>query len=539
MEGNRKAVLLLILLCASHFSWAQVNRYMVFFKDKQGSSYSVSEPSHFLSPKAITRRINQGIDITEQDLPVNVNYVTGVQQTGANVFFRSKWFNGVLIQCDASLINTVLDLPYVETVEFVAPAPQLTHQGRKRLKQKKNNITLGAQTINQLNLIGIPEMHQAGNKGEGITIAVFDAGFPGVNTTAPFAHLITQERITATYDFVYNTTNVYQYDSHGTQVLSVIAADVPDVFTGGAPEASFQLYVTEDDPTEFRIEEYNWVFAAERADSAGVDIINSSLGYYDFDDANMNYTKAQMDGKTAVISRAAQWAADRGILVICSAGNEGNIPSWRIITAPADAADVLAVAGVNADGIRSSSSSIGPSADGRIKPDVAAMGVSVRVVNPNGSFGSATGTSLSAPLMTALAAGVWQQYPELTNKQVMQLIKVSASQAHNPDNFLGYGIPNFKAIVNYKEQIAQEKTFEVFPNPTTDSVIISPIDPDSISSCTVELISSLGQLLTKQHVNFNWTNRNYKTDLSSLAAGLYYIRVVHNNKRYIFRVVRQ
>ncbi|MBT1703472.1 S8 family serine peptidase [Chryseosolibacter indicus] len=540
MVGNRKALLGLILLLITEVGWAQINRYMVFFKDKNGSPFSTTNPDQFLSQKAITRRIKQGVTITEQDLPVNSNYISGVQQAGAEVFFKSKWFNAVLVQCDASLTSTLFQLPYVSNVEFVAPQAQLISRGRKKFSLRKNNTPNGgAQTAAQLNLIGIPEMHQMGKKGEGMVIAVFDAGFPGVNNTAPFSHLFEKGKINAGFDFVYNTTDVFRYDAHGTEVLSVIAADVPDAFTGGAPEATFQLYVTEDDPTEYRIEEYNWAFAAEHADSSGVDIINSSLGYYDFDIPSMNYTKAQMDGKTAVITKAAQWASDRGMLVVCSAGNEGNIASWRIITAPADAEGVLAVASVNAEGVRSSSSSIGPAADGRVKPDVAAMGVGVRVINERGSLSSVSGTSLSAPLITALVAGVWQTYPDLTSKEIMQLIKETASQAKNPDNFLGYGIPNYKAIVNFKDQFVQERTFEVFPNPTNDTIVISPIDPDSITTCQVELISALGQIIAKEQINFSWLNRNYKADLSSLSAGLYYVRILYADRRYIFRVVKE
>jgi serine protease AprX len=541
MEFDKKFCLVLLLLAVAFASEAQVNRYMVFFKDKSGTAFSVSRPSDFLSAKAITRRIQQGIEVTEADLPVNSNYVDGVKSTGASVFFRSKWFNGLLVQCDQSLIPSIQALSFVDRVEYVAPKPKLLNPGRKKFNLKRKEGPVEMQTANQLTLIGINSMHQAGHYGEGMTIAMLDAGFPGVDTTDAFSKLREENRIdlSASHDFIANSGNVFQYDEHGTEVLSTITAEIPDAFTGGAPRATFQLYVTEDGSSEYRIEEYNWAFAAERADSAGADIINSSLGYYDFDDTSMNYTKAQMDGKTTVVTKAAQWAADRGIVVVCSAGNEGNITSWRIITAPADAKDVIAVASVDFSGVRSSSSSIGPAADGRIKPDLAAMGVGTKIIKGTGALSSASGTSLAAPLITALVAGVWERYPELTNKEVIDVLRKTASLANAPNNLIGYGIPNFKSVVNYQEQVQQEKIFEVYPNPVTDTVVVSPIHPDTVSSCFVELVNPLGQVISSKNVDFSWYNRNFQSNLTGLSPGVYFIRVLQNDKKYVFKVVKQ
>lgn len=526
---------------------SQVNRYMVFFKDKIGTPFSISQPDQFLSQRAITRRLEQNIDITEKDLPVNPQYVEAVSQTGAQVYFTSRWFNGVLMQCAASLVDDVEALPSVDHVEYVAPGSKLIPSGRKRFNLNKRQAQSQV-TEAQLSMLGINYAHQIDRRGEGMIIAILDAGFSGVNTVEPFSKLFEEGRVDqdVSYDFVYNTTNVYQYDDHGTEVFSVIAAEVPDAFTGGAPNATFQLYVTEDGSSENRIEEYNWTFAAERADSAGADIINSSLGYYDFDNADMNYTKAQMDGKTAVSTKAAQWAAERGMVVVVSAGNEGNI-AWKIIAAPADARDVIAVANVDAQGNRNLSSSTGPSADGRIKPDLAALGTGVKTIKPNGAIGSATGTSLAAPLMTSLVAVLWQHYPELTSLEVIELLKHSASKASAPDNFIGYGIPNFQAAVNYHEHqgLEQEEPFAVFPNPVSVSdtnasaqVTLRPKDPATAQSCYVELITSVGKTIAAQNVTFDWLNRVYTTDLTSLSPGIYFIRVTHENKKYVFKIVR-
>jgi len=470
---------------------------------------------------------------------VNENYVQGVRGVGANTFFTTKWFNGVLVQCDASLIPAIQNLQYVERVEFVAPNERLTGS-RRRTELKTKDLKTASSTQVQLHMIGLDEMHATGNRGENIVIAIFDGGFQGVNSGAPFQHIFNENRVNleVSTDFVTNSDNVFQFDEHGTEVFSVVAAYQDGFFTGGSYEANYQLYVTEDVVGEYRVEEYNWLFAAERADSAGVDVVNSSLGYYDFDQSSMNYPKSAMDGKTTVVSKAAQMLADRGVIVVCSAGNEGGL-SWQLITAPADAEDVLAVANVNSSGVRVGSSSIGPASDGRIKTDVAALGLITSVIKPNGALGTASGTSLAAPLITSLAAGVWQRYPELTNVEVIDAIRKSASQASNPDNLIGYGIPNFKAVVNYVEQSHQENVFDVYPNPIThDSVTIRPFDPIQVGSCKVEVISSQGQKIYEASVSFSWENRTYTSSVTNLSAGIYFMRIWWGDKHYTFKVVK-
>lgn len=539
MAWNRAILTMLasaFLLTAS----AQVNRYMIFFKDKTGAPYSVNTPLAYLSQRAIDRRTQQGLSVTEQDFPVNKNYVQALQDAGAETYFPTRWMNGVLVQCDNTLVPTLQGLAFVDHVELVAPNTKLTKSGRRNVTYAVMAGEAATKTQAQLQMIGLDDMQAAGYKGQTKVIGVFDGGFPGVNTSAPFQHLIKDHQIdlAASHDFIANSNNVFQYSEHGTEVFSIIAANQEGVFTGGSYEATYQLYVTEDTGSEYRIEEYNWLFAAERADSAGVDIVNSSLGYFDFDDASMNYTKGAMDGKTTVISQAAQWLANRGVVVVSSAGNEGG-KAWQIVTAPADAIDVLATGAVSMGGIRYGSSSIGPSADGRIKPDVAAMGVSNSIIRPDGSGGNATGTSVAAPLITSLAAGVWQRYPELTAKEVMNAIRKSASQASNPDNLLGYGIPNFKAVVNYVEQQTQENTFEVYPNPITgDSLTIRPFNPNDVATCQLEIISSQGHVVMRGEIAFSWLARTYMADLSQVASGLYFLRLTWGDRRFVYKLIK-
>lgn len=540
MKDSVQLFSIIFCILTSTIATAQVNRYMVFFKDKNGTPFTINQPGQFLSEKAIERRVKQAIVVTEQDLPVNPAYAQSVSVSGGKVFFASRWMNGVLIQTDVANVPSIQALPFVSHVEFVAPQQRLIENGRKKggLFRKKSNHA-GIRTQTQLQMLGIPEMHADGFKGEGMTIALFDGGFTGVNTTAPFQEVFSEGRYddVVSHDFVRNTDNVFQYDDHGTQVFSIIAASVADEFTGGAPEANFQLYVTEDASSEYRIEEYNWLFAAERADSAGVDIISSSLGYYDFDLTSMNYSKDQMDGKTAIVTQAAQLAAERGIIVVASAGNEGNIPSWKIITAPADAIDVVAVANVNAQGNASSSSSRGPSADGRIKPDLAALGSGVTVVQDNGAIGTASGTSLAAPLITSLVAGVWQKFPDFSAKEIVAALKKTATRSGNPDNNVGYGIPSYVSVSSYLDR-ENDEVFGVYPNPAFDSLTISPGNPDEVPSARIELISRLGQVLASDDVTFSWINNVHRADISNLSAGIYFVRVITPEKKYVYRIIK-
>lgn len=540
MAGNRHIALLFMFLFTFLEAAAQVNRYVVFFTNKQGTPYDTGNPSQFLSSRAIDRREAQGISVTDQDLPVTPAYIGGVASAGARPFFSTRWLNAVLVECESSLVPSLSALPYVESVQLVAPGSRLITGGRKRQLSGNQTHVRGTRTEAQLKQIGLDAMQDAGYRGENVLIALFDGGFAGVDQAAPFHHIFQEGRLDtdACVDFVANSNNVFQYDDHGTAVFSVIAGYDEGNFVGGSYEATYQLYVTEDVSSEYRIEEFNWLFAAERADSAGVDVISSSLGYYDFDDESMNYTKSQLDGATAVVTRAAQWAAERGIVVVCSAGNEGS-NAWQKITAPADARDVLAVANVTSTGQRSPSSSQGPSADGRIKPDVAAMGVGTAIIRSDGSAGNLNGTSLAAPLVTSLAAGVWQRYPHLTSKSVIEAIRNSASQAATPDSLTGFGIPNFRAVVNYIESHPQSEAFAVFPNPVSaDTLIVRPADPTAVSACRIELLGADGKVLTTNEVSFSWLDREYKADLASFRAGFYFVRVVWQERRYIYRIVK-
>lgn len=536
-----KIKLSIYLLLTAGVVQAQVNRYMVFFTDKTGTPHTISNPSTYLSATAIERREAQHIIIAESDLPVTPVYVQGVQNTGVTVVHKTKWMNGILVECTSSDLPDIAALPFVSSIELVAPGTVPAPGGRKKSHKMRTASTESVATADQLSMLGLDEMHADGFRGEGIILAVFDGGFQGANVTIPFQHVFNESRFntSVSYDFVSDNSDVFVYDSHGTQVWSVIGAYQDGTFIGGAYKSEFQLFITEDVDSEYRIEEYNWLFAAERADSAGVDIINTSLGYNTFDDAQMDYAKADMDGNTAVITRAAQLAASKGIFLVNSAGNSGNDPSWQIITSPADGEGVLAVGNVNGAGMRSTSSSIGPSADGRIKPDVMALGSGTTVIKANGSVGTGNGTSFSSPLAASLVAGLWQKYPDLTNLELLEAIRNSASQAISPDNFSGYGIPHYRAVSNFLDQQNQQNIVEVFPNPVTDIITIRPRSPEEVGFTDLQLINAQGQIIDQRSVSYNWLDNEYTANLSAVSAGIYFLKVLVGTRFYLYKVVKQ
>ena len=424
------------------------NRYLVYFKDKAGTSYSTASPQQYLSARAIARRQRQHIAVSERDFPPNASYIQSIKNLGATVLYKTRWLNGVLVETNSTTLSQILALPFVKGIEGNGDI----RNARVSAENRSNNKTdkWGTTTAegygfseNQVKMLCADSMHSAGYRGEGMLIGVLDGGFQNANLHPSLQPLFNENRVLSTFDFVDNETDVYDDHSHGTNVLSCMASYMPDTLIGTAYKASYVLLRTEDDATETKIEEAYWVFGAEYADSLGVDVINSSLGYSEFDNPAQNYTYSQMNGDVALSTRGADLAAQAGILVVVSAGNSGNSP-WQYITAPADGDSVLAVGAVNPAGIRTSFSSIGPSADGRVKPDVAAQGSFVVVATPSGSYAYSQGTSFAAPLLAGMAAGFWQAHPNLTNVQVMNYLKQSGTQAQSPDYLLGYGIPNFK-----------------------------------------------------------------------------------------------
>lgn len=514
---------------------AQANRYFVTFKDKANAIYSVGNPQQFLSQKSIDRRARESFATTEEDFPVNQGYVQQVKATGAEVYFMSRWFNGVLIQTTPSIATTVGNLSCVRSVELVAPGARLSG-GRTKANQKLDQASgVASDPLNQRQnaMIGLDKMHMAGFYGEGVDVAVFDSGFNGVDTLAAFKPLYKDGRVKSVFNFVQNSTNVYAGFPHGTWVLSIMAGNVLDKYQGGVPNANYFLYQTEDASSEYRVEEYNWLFAAEKADSAGVDVVNSSLGYSEFDDPAMNYNYADLNGNTTVVARAARKLIDRGVVVVNAAGNEGG-GSWRFIDSPADVDGIIAVGGVDAAKTRVAFSSIGPSVDGRIKPDVSAQASGCFIINEDGGVFTGSGTSFASPLIACLVTGLRQALPNASVLEIYSRVINSATQAARPDNLLGYGIPQFgpaKDLTNFADPL------DVFPNPTSGQlkIIFKSAQGEEVEATLFDIA---GREVMEWMVAVTWADNPLEIDLTSLSPGVYLLRVQVRGILKSLRIVR-
>jgi hypothetical protein len=522
-----KTSFLFVIVLWAQLSMAQDGRYAIFFKDKDATTFTIESPLAYLSQKSVDRRVKNGVAISTEDFPVNKSYVDQVKSLGADILYTSRWMNAAITQLDDGELSDILLLPFVSTYEYIGPNAEVSGGGRLRKVKDKKDSNLGIVNQVQLSMLGLDDMHEENVYGQGVTIAVFDSGFPGVDKAAAFKALFDEGRVTYTKDIIGNTGNVFQYDGHGTEVLSIMAANQAGSFLGGAPKANYQLYVTEEVSTEFRIEEYNWLVAAEKADSAGVDIINSSLGYNLFDDVTMDYTKAQLDGNTALVSKAANLAISKGIFVVVSAGNDGN-SSWSLVNPPADVDGVLAVGSITSTGNLSGFSSVGPTADDRIKPDVVALGSGVSVIKSNGTTGFTSGTSAATPLITSLVAGLIQTFPELTVSALYDLVVASGSMSDNPDNQKGYGVPNYseaKIIQLGEEPTEHTSSVYLFPNPSFGNTVKLEMDVPIGQKATIHIYNLQGQLMLKSEGEISYSNNPVELDVSGIGSGLYLVKV--------------
>lgn len=431
----------------------QINYYIfpVYFKDKANSTFSIDKPEQFLSKKAIDRRLKYNIAINQQDLPVNYQYLKILQDSfNVQVLKSSKWLNCAIIRTkDTNIINEILKLSFV--ISKPASLPKKYKQNdfaAQKIKAKypkiedKFDYGFGK---NQAKMINVDKLHNLGFAGKGMTIAIFDGGFLNVDKSKAFDSLWDTKRIKGWYDFVHMDSTVFDEGDHGREVLSTIAANEKG-FVGTAPEASFYLFETEDNESETQLEEYNWVIAAEAADSVGVDMIHSSLGYSNFDLPKTSYNYKDMNGNTAVSTIGADIAASKGIVVVVSAGNEGD-NSWKYITAPSDGDSVFCIGAVDRQGVYADFSSLGPSSDRRIKPLISAQGIDA-TVQGRFSVTLSSGTSFSGPISAGGIACLMQAFPKATVMDIMEAVAVSGSIADDPDYELGYGIPDlYKAYI--------------------------------------------------------------------------------------------
>jgi serine protease AprX len=560
----------ILLILVSFTTSAQIspNKYFVRFTDKNNSPYSIDNPSEFLSQRAIDRRLNQGIPVDITDLPVNPAYLQGVSSTGATILNPSKWLNGVSVFTDdPSVIDAINALPYVDGVtKSPKPSPSSTDRTegfekpffKHEVYQEatpsnlKQGYEIGVydygQGYNQIRMLNGDVMHEMGYRGQGKVISVIDAGFLNCNNLDVFDSLWQNNQILGTHDFVDGGEVTFDGHWHGSMVLSLMGGNYPGQLIGTAPKASYWLLRSEDVGSESLIEEYNWVSAAEFADSVGTDVINSSLGYSDgMTDPGQNHTYSEMDGNTTTVTIGADMAAKKGILVVNSLGNEGN-SNWYYLSAPSDGDSVMGIGAVDGNGTYASFSSHGPSYDGRVKPDVVAQGSGVYVVDPvGGGFSYEGGTSFSSPILAGMAACLWQANPTLTNMQIAGAIRQSASQYLMPDDSLGYGIPDFVFANNILTVIdgpGDEMAYlKVYPNPFRDLFIIDAVKLGSRGAGQnegiVEIFDITSRLIGSQKLNLINSGSVTVDLLNNAPKGFYLIKVNLNGYQSVQKLIKE
>lgn len=543
---------LFILLCGMKLI-AQVEspRYRVYFSDKEATTYSLDQPQEFLSEKAIQRRAIEGIPVTEMDLPVPKSYQRQIKKWGGRVITTSKWFNTAIIEVvDTSMLFAIDSLPFIYNVKQVY-FPNLEKKARDKFaieKAEYNDVPVPDSRYGfahkQIAIHNGQWLHKKGYDGEGTTIAVIDAGFYNVNTLTIFDSLWINQRILGVRDFVNPGNNVFNESTHGMKVLSIIGGNLPDTYIGTAPKASFWLLRSEDVHSEFIVEEDYWVAAAEFADSAGVDVINTSLGYSLFDKPAQNHTYADMDGESTIISIAAGIAASKGITLALSAGNAG-ASAWGYITAPADAFNVLTVGAINTEGELANFSSRGPTYDDRIKPEVVATGWGTYIqsaASPS-EIVRGNGTSFAAPVIAGLTACLQQAFPTKTNSEIMMAIVNAGSSYLTPDTAYGYSVPNYQLafdILDYS--LGDKQSIEVFlyPNPVEDELYIKLLTPTGTNEVSIDIYSLSGQKVSTENFSIPgaFPLAHFPLNISQLANGIYLVQVNTGNQSVTKKIIK-
>lgn len=522
-----KKLLLSLFLLANFVSFAQQDAW-VYFTGKPDSATYLANPLTMLTQKSLNRRTAQNIALDVKDVPIFPSYITQITTaTGITVMAKSKWLNALHIRGSVANIQLLSGLSFVSSIEFADKTinTNTSGKGASITEFQAVNKTLETQTTfaygnsnNQIAMLGGHLLHQQNFTGTGKTIAVLDSGFPGVNTAAPFQRLFTNNLLLGGYNYVGQSANFYTGSTHGTLVLSTMGGYLENSLVGTAPDAFYYLFITEDVASENPVEESYWVEAAEEADRLGVDIINTSLGYFGYDNPNYSHTYQNMNGITAYASRGADVAFSRGIICVTSAGNSGSTTNPHIAV-PAESLHTLAVGAVTAEGIYATFSSIGPSFDGRIKPEVVAQGVQAVVANPSGTIGLASGTSFSGPITAGMVACLWQALPTKTNAEIIQIIKQSATLFANPTPQLGYGIPNYNNALSNTLAInsSELKIVTIYPNPVKDILNINNLSADTF----IEIYSALGQKVLET----KGSSTNFSIPVSQLASGVYFCRI--------------
>lgn len=535
-------LLVLILFGLSASLEAQTNYYFyVQLANKNNSPYSLSSPSAYLSQRAITRRITFTIPIDSTDLPVNHTYIQQIENLGVHVHCASKWMNGVTVKLtDSTKMSQVRALPFVKFVQYtglLVGAP-LAPQQKVADKDLALNYGIAAGQINQLNGTNL---HNEGFRGKGIHVAVIDAGFTNVNVNTCFDSLRLQGRLLGTKDVINPVSNIYSEDTHGAMVLSTMTGNISGQYLGTAPEASYWLIRTEYSPTEYKVETDFWCSGIEFADSVGADIATSSLGYSTFDDSKMNFTYADMNGKVSRASRAANIASKKGMVVLVAAGNEATDP-WHYLSSPSDADGIITVGAVTSTGIPSSFSSFGPSSDGRVKPEICAIGTSSALVSTGGTTTYGNGTSFATPIMAGMMACLLQKYKSQNQNPsvwtLLQSVFKTGNLFSNPTAQMGYGIPDFKLaeenLTTFDSvQRLEKNSFILSESKIFKSLTIRFLDGNTPNQASVRIYSVTGKLVVDLPITDVYT----VIRTSGFASGIYAVCVTENGKTQTRKII--
>lgn len=532
----RKKLLLLNLIFFHFFALAQEDAW-VYLSDKQNVAQSIANPISILTQKSIDRKNAQGIPIDERDVPVNEAYISQLKQaTGITVLAKSKWFNAVHVRGSEADVNALSVLSFVQSIEFAGPTginSRPSNMPINKFEQEDTRITYSyGSTQNQVEMIGADYLHEQNFTGENVLVAILDAGFPGVNTIDAFLRLRNNGDLLNGYDFVNRTTDVYAYtgNTHGTRVLSTMAAYIENQFVGTAPDASYYLFRTEDAASETPVEESYWVEAAERADSLGVDVINTSLGYKDYDNSNYSHFSTDLDGYTTYITRGANIAFEKGILLVNSAGNSGA----NGVNAPADSPFVVSVGSVDSSGNYSAFSSQGSVIQPSQKPNVVARGSGAYVVDQVNAIGQNNGTSLSSPILAGALVCFKQAFPNMSNQELINIMHQSSSQYLTPDYFLGYGIPDFEmAFGLLSKKDINNTTIKVYPNPIKDRLYVS------LSSTNQNALLILYNVIGKEVLRTKLSTNTSQINVSHLPQGLYVVMLKTNNHTQTYKLIKE
>tara|TARA_B100001173_G_scaffold12447_1_gene10580 strand:+ start:1877 stop:3445 length:1569 start_codon:yes stop_codon:yes gene_type:complete len=489
--------------------------YLITFENKS-SEYSISAPEEYLSTKSINRRVAYQVDIDSTDLPINSNYIDSVKHLSLTLQAKSKWHNCIVVSCNSATTKDTLETySFIKSVELIG---EIT-------LQKKFSIKLDyGSNETQIQAINLNFGHNLGYTGKEVEIAIIDAGFSGFSTNNYFDSLFINNRIKSTYDFVKNKEVNYTTHFHGTYVASILGANISGSYIGTAPEAKYHLLVSEDINQENKIEEFHLIEALEYCDSAGIDVINISLGYSTFDDVRFSHIKNELTGNNNLLTKACNMAWSRGAFIVTSAGNSGE-SSWGVVTVPANADSVLTVGAVDVSINYASFSSRGnPSVNSTLKPNIVGVGKAVYLVKDDGTIGISNGTSFSSPQISGLVSCLIQALPEKKNWEIKKAIESSGHKSMSPDSLVGHGIPNFEIayeILKNNNYTGVTSNFKAYPNPSNGKIIISSYIPIK----EISIYDTKGIQVYALKTN----SETIELDLNHLSSGLYFIKGENQN----------